>query len=180
MSVEQRRAVVDRQHSSLSMIRQCKLLGISRSGLYYRRVGVSEEDLALMKLVDGQYLATPFYGARKMAAWLRCRGYQVNRKRIRRLMRMMGLRAIYRRPRTSTPAQGHRVYPYLLREVEITRPNQAWAADITYIPMERGFMYLVPTSRDGLVQPVCALLEAVQHTGCRLLHRRASGGPQER
>jgi putative transposase len=119
------------------------LLGISRSGLYYRQVGISEKDLALMKLIDGQYLDTPFYGTRRMAAWLRNRGYKVNRKRARRLMRIMGLKAIYRRPRTSTPAQGHRVYPYLLSEVGITRPNQAWAADITYIPMERGFMYLV-------------------------------------
>jgi len=96
-----------------------------------------------MKLMDGQYLTTPFYGTRRMVAWLRNRGYQVNRKRVWRLMRIMGLKAIYRRPRTSTPAQGHRVYPYLLSGMEITRPNQAWAADITYIPMERGFMYLV-------------------------------------
>jgi putative transposase len=143
MSVEQRRAAVDREHSSLSMTRQCKLLGISRSGLYYRRMGVSEQDLVLMKLMDGQYLATPFYGTRRMVAWLKNRGHQVNRKRIRRLMRVMGLRAIYRRPRTSAAAQGHKVYPYLLSAVEITRPNQAWAADITYIPMEKGFMYLV-------------------------------------
>jgi len=96
-----------------------------------------------MRMMDCQYLLTPFYGARKMVAWLKSQGHKVNRKRIRRLMRMMGLRAIYRRPRTSTPAQDHRVYPYLLGEVEITRPNQAWAADITYIPMEKGFMYLV-------------------------------------
>lgn len=143
MSVGQRRGVVDRKHPSLSVVHQCALLGISRSGLYYRQVGISEKDLALMKLIDGQYLDTPFYGTRRMAAWLRNRGYKVNRKRARRLMRIMGLKAIYRRPRTSTPAQGHRVYPYLLSEVGITRPNQAWAADITYIPMERGFMYLV-------------------------------------
>ena len=96
-----------------------------------------------MRMIDCQYLLTPFYGARKMAAWLKSRGHVVSRKRVRRLMRLMGLRAVYRRPRTSTPAQGHKVYPYLLREMQITRPNQAWAADITYIPMERGFMYLV-------------------------------------
>jgi len=141
--VERRRAVVDRQHPSLSVVRQCKLLGISRSGLYYQPAGISQEDLTLMKLIDRQYLATPFYGARRMAAWLRNQGYQINRKRVRRLMRIMGLKAIYRRPRTSKPAPGHKVYPYLLSGMEITRPNQVWAADITYIPMARGFLYLV-------------------------------------
>jgi putative transposase len=135
--------VVDRRHSSLSVVRQCRLLDISRSGLYYQPAGISEEDLTLMKLIDRQYLATPFYGARKIAAWLKHQGYTVNRKRIRRLMRIMGLRAIYRRPRTSQPAPGHKVYPYLLSGMKITRPNQVWAADITYIPMARGFLYLV-------------------------------------
>jgi len=135
--------VVDRRHSSLSVVRQCRLLDISRSGLYYQPAGISEEDLTLMKLIDRQYLATPFYGARKIVAWLKHQGYTVNRKRIRRLMRIMGLRAIYRRPRTSQPAPGHKVYPYLLSGMKITRPNQVWAADITYIPMARGFLYLV-------------------------------------
>jgi putative transposase len=119
------------------------LLGISRSGLYYQPKGISGEDIALMNLVDRQYLATPFYGARKIAAWLKGQNYSVNRKRVRRLMRLMGLRAIYRRPRTSKPAPGHRIYPYLLGGMKITRPNQVWAADITYIPMARGFLYLV-------------------------------------
>jgi len=96
-----------------------------------------------MKMIDRQYLATPFYGARRLAAWLRKQGYRVNRKRVRRLMQVMGLKAIYRRPRTSTPVPGHRIYPYLLTGIEITRPNQVWAADITYIPMARGFLYLV-------------------------------------
>ena len=96
-----------------------------------------------MKLIDHQYLATPFYGARKMAAWLKNQGHQVNRKRVRCLMRVMGLKAIYRRPRTSVPAAGHKIYPYLLNGMKITRPNQVWAADITYIPMARGFLYLV-------------------------------------
>ena len=141
--MERRRAVVDREHPSLSVVRQCKLLYISRSGLYYQPKGISEEDLALMKLIDRQYLATPFYGARKIAAWLKSQGRQVNRKRVRRLMRLMGIKAIYRRPRTSTPAPGHKIYPYLLGGMEITRPNQVWAADITYIPMARGFLYLV-------------------------------------
>jgi putative transposase len=96
-----------------------------------------------MKLIDQQYLLTPFYGSRKMAVWLRDRGYVINRKRVRRLMRLMGLRAIYRRPRTSKPAPGHKVYPYLLGDMKITQPDQVWAADITYIPMKRGFLYLV-------------------------------------
>ena len=125
------------------MVRQCTLLDISRSGLYYQPVGISEEDLTLMKLIDRQYLSTPFYGARKIAAWLKSQSHQVNRKRARRLMRIMGLKAIYRRPRTSKPAPGHKIYPYLLGGIKITRPNQVWAVDITYIPMARGFLYLV-------------------------------------
>ncbi len=96
-----------------------------------------------MKLIDRQYLATPFYGARKIAACLKSQGNLVNRKRVRRLMRLMGLKAIYRRPRTSKPAPGHKTYPYLLGGMKITRPNQVWAADITYIPMAKGFLYLV-------------------------------------
>jgi len=135
--------VVDHQHVSLSILRQCRLLDISRSGLYYQPKGIPEEDLTLMKLIDRQYLATPFYGARKIAAWLKSQGYRVNRKRIRRLMRIMGLKAIYRRPRTSKPAPGHKIYPYLLGDLRITRPNQVWATDITYIPMAHGFLYLV-------------------------------------
>ena len=135
--------MVDHRHLSLSIVRQCKLLDISRSGLYYQPKGISEEDLDLMKLIDRQYLLTPFYGARKMAACLKSHGHLVNRKRVRRLMRIMGLKAIYRRPRTSKPAPGHKIYPYLLGGVKITRPNQVWAADITYIPMARGFLYLV-------------------------------------
>jgi putative transposase len=119
------------------------LLGISRSGLYYRAKGTSDEELELMKIIDWQYLLTPFFGARKMAAWLNSHGHTVNRKRVRRLMILMGLKAIYRRPLTSRPAPGHKVYPYLLGGLAVTRPNQVWAADITYIPMARGSMYLV-------------------------------------
>jgi putative transposase len=119
------------------------LLSISRSGLYYKPLGIAEEDLTLMKLIDRQYLITPFYGARKMAAWLKSQGQTVNRKRVRRLMQIMGLKAIYRRPRTSKPAPGNKIYPYLLNDLKINRPNQVWAADITYIPLARGFLYLV-------------------------------------
>jgi len=96
-----------------------------------------------MKLIDRQYLATPFYGARKITAWLKSQNYIVNRKRVRRLMSVMGIKAIYRRPRTSKPAPGNKIYPYLLNGMKITRPNQVWAADITYIPMAKGFLYLV-------------------------------------
>jgi len=135
--------VVDRRNPSLSIVRQCRLLDISRSGLYYQPKGISEEDLTLMKLIDRQYLATPFYGARKIAACLKSQNCSVNRKRVRRLMRVMGIKAIYRCPRTSKPAPGHKIYPYLLSGMRITRPNQVWAADITYIPMARGFLYLV-------------------------------------
>lgn len=126
------------------MARQCHLLGINRSGLYYQPKGHSDDDLMLMKLIDRQYLATPFYGARKIAVELKKqKGLSVNRKRVRRLMQRMGIRAVYRRPRTTKPAPGHKIYPYLLRDMKITRPNQVWAADITYIPMARGFLYLV-------------------------------------
>ena len=96
-----------------------------------------------MKLIDRQYLLAPFYGSRKISAWLGSQGHHVNRKRVRRLMRVMGIRAIYRRPRTSKPAPGNKIYPYLLRDVKITRPDQVWASDITYIPMAKGFMYLM-------------------------------------
>jgi len=111
--------------------------------LYYRPIGTSAENLDLMKLMDRQYLKTPFYGSRRLAKWLKSQSHAVNRKRVRRLMQAMGLEAVYRRPRTSKPDSGHRVYPYLLRELKVTRPNQVWSADITYIPMARGFLYLV-------------------------------------
>ena len=143
MSRSQRLAMMDREHPELSLVRQCSLLGVSRSSLYYQPVPDSAEDLELMALMDRQYLKTPFYGSRKMTAWLRSQGYQVNRKRVRRLMRVMGLQAIYRRPNTSKPAPDHQVYPYLLKGLEINRVNQVWTADITYIPMAWGFLYLV-------------------------------------
>ena len=143
MSRERRREMVDREHPGLSTVRQCALLGISRSSVYYRPRAPSQKDLALMKQIDQQYLATPFYGSRRMKVWLGRQGHRVNRKRVQRLMRTLGLQVIYRRPRTSKPAPGHKVYPYLLGGMEITGPNQVWAADITYIPMARGFLYLV-------------------------------------
>ena len=143
MSVAQRRGMVDREHLSSSIARQCALLGVARSSLYYRPKEASGEDLALMPAMDRQYLDTPFYGSRRMKVWLAREGRCVSRKRVQRLMRIMGLRATYRSPRTSQPAPAHRIYPYLLEKIRVTRPNQAWAADITYLPMARGFLYLV-------------------------------------
>jgi putative transposase len=131
------------QPNSLSLSRQCQLLGLSRAALYYRPVAVSDYELELMALIDRQYLRTPFYGSRRMTAWLQTQGQLVNRKRVQRLMGLMGLEAIYQRPHTSRPAPQHRTYPYLLRGLVIERVNQVWAADITYIPMARGFLYLV-------------------------------------
>jgi putative transposase len=125
------------------VVRQCELLDISRSSVYYNPVEASEYELGLMELIDKQYLQTPFYGSRKMTACLRRQGHQVNRKRVQRLMRRMGIEAIYRRPNTSRRDSGHKVYPYLLRGLQIDKVNQVWATDITYIPMARGFMYLV-------------------------------------
>ena len=127
----------------LPLSRQCRLLNISRSSLYYKPVGVKRADLDLMRLIDEQYLKTPFYGSRSMTLHLKRQGYPVNRKRIQRLMRRMGLEASYPKPRTSRRHPGHKVYPYLLRDLHIERPKQVWAADITYIPMNRGFMFLV-------------------------------------
>ena len=143
MTPAKRRELVDRQHRSLSMVRQCALLSVSRSSLYYRPMETSQQDLFLMRELDRQYLETPFYGSRRMKASLERQGTPVSRKRVQRLMRLMGLRAIYRRPRTSQPAPERRVYPYLLRDLAITRPNEVWAADISYLPMARGFLYLV-------------------------------------
>ena len=134
---------MNRHHPDLSLACQCALLGISRSSLYYQPTQAKVKDLELMTLMDRQYLKTPFYGSRRMSVWLRREGYLVNRKRVRRLMRVMGIEAIYRRPNTSRPSPENKVYPYLLRGLEVSGVNQVWMADITYIPMARGFLYLV-------------------------------------
>jgi putative transposase len=120
------------------MTRQCALVGLARSTCYYRPAGESAENLALMRRIDEQYLRTPFYGSRKLAEVL---GF--NRKRLQRLMRVMGIAAIYPKRRTTWPAVGHKIYPYLLRGVAVTRPDQVWSSDITYVPLRHGFMYLV-------------------------------------
>lgn len=138
-----RLALVDRADADLSIVAQCRLLRVARSTLYWRPAPVSADDLALMRRLDEQYLATPFYGARRMVAVLRRDGWVVNRKRVRRLMRLMGIEAIYQKPNTSRRHPQHPVYPYLLRDLPIVRPNQVWCADITYIPLAKGFVYLV-------------------------------------
>jgi putative transposase len=121
------------------------LLGLARSDVYYRPAQTPADDLRLMRLIDEQYTACPFYGSRRMTAWLVRQGEAVNRKRVQRLLRVMGLEAIYPRPRLSAPGAGHRVYPYLLRGVAVERPGQVWSADITYVPLPGGFMYLAAT-----------------------------------
>jgi len=126
----------------LSVRRQCELLGLSRSSLYYEPGGEVAEDLRLMRLIDEQYTARPFYGSRRMTVWLNEQGEEVNRKRVQRLMRVMGLEAIYPKPRLSLAGKGHRIYPYLLRGVTVERRDQVWSTDITYVPMPSGFMYL--------------------------------------
>ena len=135
--------MVDPKQSDVSIARQCYLLNISRSSVYHRPKPISTEDLELMRLIDQEYLKNPISGSRTLRNHLRRLGYKINRKQVQRLMRTMGLEAIYPKPRTSRPHPDHKIYPYLLRGLTIDRPNQVWAADITYIPMRRGSMYLV-------------------------------------
>jgi putative transposase len=135
--------MLEPHESSLSVTRQCRLLNIRRSSFYYRPKPVKAEDLELMRLMDEQYLRTPTWGSRSMRNHLRRLGYKINRKRVQRLMHLIGLKAIYPKPRMSWPHPDHKIYPYLLRDLSIDGANQVWAADITYIPMSRGFMYLV-------------------------------------
>src|SRR5215475_6617908 len=143
MSVEQKRALIEPAHLQLSIRRQCALLGLARSTLYDQPLGERAENLHLMRLLDEQYTLTPYYGVRRMTAWLRGEGYHVNHKRVARLMQTMGIEAIYPKPRLSRTHPEHRVYPYLLRGVPILRVNQVWSTDITYIRLHGGFIYLV-------------------------------------
>lgn len=134
--------MIEAKHPSLSVKRQCELLELPRSTYYHRPEPESDENLALMRIIDETYLAFPFFGSRQMTRWLRRQGRRVNRKRVRRLMAAMGMEAIYRRANLSKAAKAHPVYPYLLRELAVTRSNQVWATDITYIPVAGGFVYL--------------------------------------
>jgi putative transposase len=143
MSRAERCALVEREDPALPVSRQCRLLAVSRASVYRQAAAVSDKDLAIMALIDRQYLARPYYGSRRMAAWLAIQGHPVNRKRVQRLMRLIGLVAVYQRPNTSKPAAAHKVYPYLLGGLSIDRVNQVWCSDITYIPMAKGFVYLV-------------------------------------
>ncbi len=138
-----KRQWIERHHPQISQRRQCQLLEVSRSGWYYQAQPESPPNLHVMRLLDEQYTRTPFYGIRRMTVWLRQQGESANHKRVARLMRVMGLEAIYPKPRLSDPAVGHRIFPYLLRNVTITRPNQVWSTDITYIRLSGGFAYLM-------------------------------------
>jgi len=143
MSVPERRAMVERPGENLSVRRQCALLNLARSGVYRPGPVTGADDLALMRRIDELHLKWPFYGSRRMVFELNQAGHGINRKRVQRLMRVMGIEALVPRPGTSKAAPGHRIYPYLLRGVSITEPNHVWASDITYIPMALGFLYLV-------------------------------------
>jgi putative transposase len=139
------RPLIEAGHPELSVRRQCALLGLNRSSLYYEPAPESPENLRLMRLVDERYTACPFYGSRRLTAWLVSQGEAVNRKRVQRLLRVMGLEAIYPKPKLSAAGRGHRVFPYLLRDVAVRRPDQVWSTDITYVPLASGFMYLAAT-----------------------------------
>jgi len=141
--VEALRGLVESESGELSISRQCELLGLARASYYYELVPETELNLKLMELIDRQYMETPFYGSRRMTWVLNQAGHAVNRKRVSRLMRVLDLEAIYPKPRLSRGNPGHRKYPYLLRGLQVDRPNQVWASDITYVPMARGYMYLV-------------------------------------
>ena len=141
-TVDERRACIDVNENTLSIARQCQLVGLSRSAWYYQPESESAQNLELMRLLDEQYTRTPFYGSRRMRIWLREQGWDVNRKRIQRLMQTLGIQAIYAKPHLSDPAPGHRIYPYLLRGMNIDRVNQVWSTDITYVRLRGGFVYL--------------------------------------
>ena len=143
MSTSDRKALLDRGHGTLSVRRQCALVGVARSGVYRTPRPANDNDLALMRRLDALFTRWPFLGSRRMAALLRADGVVANRKRVVRLMRRMGIAALGPKPRTTQPAPGHRIFPYLLRGLAIDRPNQVWATDITYIPIGRGYLYLV-------------------------------------
>ena len=133
---------MEADHPDLSVRRQCALLGLCRASLYYEPAAETAANLRLMRLLDAEYTAHPFLGSRRLTVWLRGQGEPVNRKRVQRLLRLMGLEAIYPKPKLSAPGRGHRIYPYLLRDVKIERPDQVWSTDITYVPLTQGFMYL--------------------------------------
>ena len=143
MSHSERKTMVNCDHGGLSISKQCKVLRISRSSFYYQPKATSEETLAIMNRMDELFMLYPFFGSRQMTTVLQREDISIGRHRVRRLMRLMGLQAIYRKPRTSDPHPQHKIYPYLLRKLPITEANHVWCADITYVPMQKGFLYLV-------------------------------------
>ncbi len=143
LSTKEKRSLIAWNHSQLSITRQCDLLSLSKGGLYYAPVKMDPYNLMLMDLIDRQYLKTPFYGSRKMVIYLGSGGHFVNRKRVQRLMRLMDIQAIYPKRNLSKKRQDHKIYPYLLKDVKIDRPNFVWSTDITYVPVSQGFLYLV-------------------------------------
>ena len=173
MSPAKKKAMIRRNHPDLSISQQCKLVNLSRSAFYYTSIGIDAATLALMKQIDRVFTKYPFFGSRQIAAYLRRDGIVAGRHRIRRLMAKMGLEAIYKRPRTSQPHPQHPVYPYLLRKMVIDRPNQVWCADITFIPVKRGFLYLVD---HGLGNPQGSELALVEYDARRLLRRSSERG----
>ena len=191
LSFDRRKEKVEsNHHQGLSIARQCEILGISRSSFYYEAKGENPLNLKFMRMIDEQFLETPWYGSRQMARWLQREGHRVGRKRVVRLMRKMGLTPVYQKPSTSKSQPGHKIYPYLLRGVDVVEPGHVWCADITYIPMRRGFLYLVAVmdwaSRKVLSWClsntleadfcVAALKEALQRFPKPLIFR---GGPQK-
>ena len=182
--------MIETGHPELLVVRQCELVSISRSSFYYQPVGETAENLALMRLIDAQFLETPWHGSRQMARHLRREGHDVGRKRVRRLMAMIGLVPICQRPRTTVPHPEHRIHPYLLRGLVVDRPNQVWCADFTYIPMRRGFLYLAAVmdwaTRKVLAWRVSntmdvgfcveALQEALARFGCPEIFNTDQGG----
>lgn len=142
MNLVERKGMID-VAEDIAIVKQCELIGLSRASYYYEAVQESERNLLLMQMIDEQYLITPFYGSRRMREALKSKGEAVNRKRLQRLMRMMGIEAMYPKPKTSIGDKEHYKYPYLLRDLKIHRPNQVWGTDITYVPTEFGYLYLV-------------------------------------
>ena len=161
MSAPDRRAKLDRDHPLLSVRRQCGMLGIARSGVYRLPRPANDDDSALLRRIDEMFTRWPFLGSRRMTAMLRAEGRTINRKRVQRLMRRMGIVDLGPKPRTTKPAPGHTIFPYLLRDMTVERANQVWAMDITYIPMARGFVYLA-TVVDWF-SPACSSLAGSDH-----------------
>ena len=173
MSAPDRRAMVERSGKDLSVRRQCALVGVARSGIYRPKPVAGADDLAVMRRIDELHLELPFYGSRRMTFELNKEGRGVNRKRVQRLMRVMGIEALVPRPGTSKAAPGHKIYPYLLRGLKIVEPNPVWAADVTFIPMACGFLYLVVII-DWASRAVPGVA-AVEHQRCELLRSGAGG-----